>query len=62
MADSDNVLDGDETFECPQCGIMYRGSYKIGIGIARGCFDCLECKSPVHSWQGVRDYVKWDRI
>ena len=37
MADSDNVLDGDETFECPQCGIMYRGSYKIGIGIARGC-------------------------
>jgi transcription elongation factor Elf1 len=53
--------DETETFECVKCGAIYRGSYRIGITVHTGHFDCQVCRAHVHKWQGVRDYFKWER-
>jgi hypothetical protein len=57
-----NDADGKDTFDCPQCRIMYRAAYKIFTTIQQGKFDCVECKAEVHAWHGVRDYFQWERI
>jgi len=53
--------DGSEMFECRKCGALYRGTYKIGLTIKTGHFDCEVCRAHVHEWKGVREYYKWER-
>ena len=58
---SDGKDDGQDVFKCPQCGEAWRGTYRIGITVKQGKFDCESCGTQIYAWSGVRDYFKWER-
>ncbi len=60
MTERADGADGQDLFICPKCRTSYVGTYKVGIVSSRGTFKCDDCEATVHTWNGVRDYFKWD--
>jgi transcription elongation factor Elf1 len=57
---SEGESDGQDRFECPKCGASWLGTYRIGLAVKQGKFDCQVCRAHVYVWNGVRDYFKWE--
>ena len=53
---------GYKTFECPQCGVMWRASFfKVPVR-EKGSFNCRVCGAQVTRWNGSTDYDDWERV
>ena len=49
-------------FLCSNCGAAYKAVQKNTGASQFGNFDCSECNSLVHSWNGVYNYSDWTPI
>jgi hypothetical protein len=43
----------------PKCGLGYRAIFPVRRA---GRFECIDCRTEVHSWSGVYDYIGWKAI
>jgi hypothetical protein len=46
-------------FDCPNCGLGYRGIQKPLPFLRAGRFDCVVCTAEVHAWCGYYDFDLW---
>ena len=51
-----------EVFLCPKCGLGYRVIRVQFPEMRPGRFECIDCRTEVHSWSGVYDYIGWKAI
>jgi transcription elongation factor Elf1 len=51
-----------ELFTCPKCGIIYRAICEQQSSEQNGRFDCIDCRTEVHSWSGTHDYTGWKAV
>jgi predicted RNA-binding Zn-ribbon protein involved in translation (DUF1610 family) len=60
-ADQDARMSGgtqtSEVFLCPKCGLAFRAIRGQFPDKRAGRFECIDCRTEVHSWSGVYDYI-----
>jgi predicted RNA-binding Zn-ribbon protein involved in translation (DUF1610 family) len=49
-------------FTCPKCGLGYKATQEQFPEKRAGHFDCIDCRSEVHSWSGIYDFTGWQPI
>jgi len=49
-------------FHCSDCGAVYKAFQQYAESTQLGYFDCSNCNSLVHSWDGVYNYFAWTLI
>jgi hypothetical protein len=49
-------------FWCPNCGLAYRAIRAQFPERRAGRFECIDCRTEVHSWSGAYDYIRWKAI
>jgi len=46
-------------FSCPKCRAVYETTQEHHPDNHFGKFKCQDCKTEVHAWSGVYDYIGW---